>query len=234
MFRRYVAYRAGTDVRLQMNDPFAEERMQFLLAMRRRGIHDLRVLRALELVPRDRFVERDQAEYAYVDQALPIDCGQTISQPYVVAAMTEALALEPSHKVLEIGTGSGYQAAILAHLAAEVVSIERYRTLAAEAERRLRDLDLDNVTVIVGDGTNGAPEHAPFDRIVVTAAAAEVPPALFSQLMPGGVLVAPVGPAGGVQSLYRYRKGEEGIPMERQELLPVRFVPLIPGKAAAL
>lgn len=208
--------------------------MQFLLAMRRRGIHDLRVLRALELVPRDRFVEREQSEYAYADQALPIDCGQTISQPYVVAAMTEALAIEPSHKVLEIGTGSGYQAAILAHLAAEVVSVERYRTLAEEAERRLRDLEFDNVTVIVGDGTNGAPEHAPFDRIVVTAAAAEVPPALFSQLNKGGILVAPVGPASGVQSLFRYRKGEEGTEPQRDELLPVRFVPLVPGKAAVL
>ena len=217
-----------------MNDPFAEERMQFLLAMRRRGIHDLRVLRALELVPRDRFVEREHAEHAYADQALPIDCGQTISQPYVVAAMTEALQIEPSHKVLEIGTGSGYQAAILAHLAAQVVTVERYRTLAEEAERRLRDLDLDNVTVIAGDGTLGAPEHAPFDRIVVTAAAAEVPPALFGQLEPGGILVAPVGPANGVQSLYRYRKREEGAPPERDELLSVRFVPLVPGKAAAL
>jgi protein-L-isoaspartate(D-aspartate) O-methyltransferase len=218
----------------QVNDPFAEERMQFLLAMRRRGIHDLRVLRALELVPRDRFVEPGQAEFAYVDQALPIDCGQTISQPYVVAMMTEALQVEPSHKVLEIGTGSGYQAAILAHLAAEVVSIERYRTLAEEAERRLRGLDFDNVTVIVGDGTNGAPEHAPFDRIIVTAAATEVPPALFSQLNKGGILVAPVGPAAGVQSLCRFRKGEEGSPPEREELLPVRFVPLVPGKAAVL
>ena len=217
-----------------MNDPFAEERMQFLLAMRRRGVHDLRVLRALELVPRDRFVEREHAQFAYADQALPIDCGQTISQPYVVAAMTEALQIEPSHKVLEIGTGSGYQAAILAHLAAQVVTVERYRTLAEEAERRLRDLDLDNVTVIAGDGTLGAPEHAPFDRIVVTAAAAEVPPALFGQLEPGGILVAPVGPASGVQSLCRYRKREEGAPPERDELLSVRFVPLVPGKAAAL
>src|SRR5690606_25346619 len=160
--------------------------------------HDLRVLRALELVPRERFVEPEQAEQAYVDQAMPIECGQTISQPYVVAAMTEALNLEPSHKVLEIGTGSGSQAAILAHLAAHVVTVERYRTLAETAERRLQDLDLDNVTVIVGDGTLGAPEHAPFDRIVVTAATAEIPPALLEQLKEGGVLVAPVGPQSGV------------------------------------
>jgi protein-L-isoaspartate(D-aspartate) O-methyltransferase len=118
-----------------MADPFAEERMQFLLTMRRRGVHDLRVLRALELVPREHFVEPEQMAYAYADQALPIECGQTISQPYVVAAMTEALSIEPSHKVLEIGTGSGYQAAILAHLAAEVITVERYRTLAEVAER---------------------------------------------------------------------------------------------------
>jgi protein-L-isoaspartate(D-aspartate) O-methyltransferase len=208
--------------------------MQFLLAMRRRGIHDLRVLRALELVPRDRFVEREHAEFAYADQALPIDCGQTISQPYVVAAMTEALEIEPSHTVLEIGTGSGYQAAILAQLAKHVVTVERYRTLAEEADRRLADLGLDNLTVVVGDGTLGVPEHAPYDRIVVTAAATEVPPALFSQLAKGGILVAPVGPPSGVQSLYRYRKHEEGLTPEREELLPVRFVPLVPGKAAAL
>lgn len=217
-----------------MSDPFAEERMQFLLAMRRRGIHDLRVLRALELVPRERFVEPEQAEYAYADQPLPIECGQTISQPYVVAAMTEALAIEPTHKVLEIGTGSGYQAAILAHLASHVVTVERYRTLAEIAERRLRELELDNVTVIVGDGTLGAPDHAPFDRIVVTAATPELPQTLVDQLREGGVLIAPVGPTAGVQSLARFRKkaGEEGL--EREELMPVRFVPLVPGKAAAL
>src|SRR5688572_21801814 len=183
-----------------MHDPFAEERMQFLLTMRRRGINDIRVLRALELVPREKFVEPEQAAYAYGDHALPIECGQTISQPYVVAAMTEALELEPNHKVLEIGTGSGYQAAILAHLAGEVVTVERYRTLAEQAERRLRDLELDNVTVIVGDGSLGAPEHAPFDRIVVTAATPELPQTLLDQLREGGILIAPIGPTGGVQS----------------------------------
>jgi len=217
-----------------LSDPFAEERMQFLLAMRRRGIHDLRVLRALELVPRDRFVEPGQVEFAYADQALPIECGQTISQPFVVAAMTEALAIEPSHKVLEIGTGSGYQAAVLAHLAAHVVTVERYRTLAEAAGRRLRALALDNVTIIVGDGTHGAPEHAPFDRVVVTAATAEVPPALVDQLAEGGILIAPVGPPGGVQSLARFRKPAEGGPLAREELMAVRFVPLVPGKAQVL
>jgi protein-L-isoaspartate(D-aspartate) O-methyltransferase len=217
-----------------MADPFAEERMQFLLTMRRRGVHDLRVLRALELVPREHFVEPEQIAYAYADQALPIECGQTISQPYVVAAMSEALSIEPSHKVLEIGTGSGYQAAVLAHLAAEVITVERYRTLAEVAERRLRDLELDNVTVIVGDGMLGAPEHAPFDRIVVTAATPELPLALVDQLREGGILIAPIGPTGGVQSLVRFRKKPGGETLEREDLMPVRFVPLVPGKAAAL
>ena len=217
-----------------MADPFAEERMQFLLTMRRRGVHDLRVLRALELVPREYFVEPEQMAYAYADQALPIECGQTISQPYVVAAMSEALSIEPSHKVLEIGTGSGYQAAVLAHLAAEVITVERYRTLAEVAERRLRDLELDNVTVIVGDGMLGAPEHAPFDRIVVTAATPELPHTLVDQLRDGGILVAPIGPTGAVQSLVRFRKKPGGEALEREDLMPVRFVPLVPGKAAAL
>jgi protein-L-isoaspartate(D-aspartate) O-methyltransferase len=217
-----------------VNDPFAEERMQFLLAMRRRGIHDVRVLRALELVPRERFVDPEQSRHAYGDHALPIECGQTISQPYVVAAMSEALEVEPSHKVLEIGTGSGYQAAVLAHLAGEVFSVERYRTLAEIAERRLRDLELDNVTVVVGDGSLGLPEHAPFDRIVVTAAAGEIPQALMDQLVEGGVIVAPVGPSGSVQSLVRIRKGAAGEEPEREELMQVRFVPLVPGKASAL
>ena len=213
-------------------DPLAEERMEFLLSMRRRGVHDIRVLRALELVPRERFVENGQVDIAYADQALPISCGQTISQPYVVAAMTEALAIEPTHNVLEIGTGSGYQAAILAHLAGKVVSIERYKTLADVARERLKSLGLDNVTVIAADGALGAPEFAPFDRIIVTAAAPEVPPALFQQLADGGVLVAPIGAARGVQSLIRFEK--HGDKIEQRDFMAVRFVPLLPGQAAAL
>ena len=216
------------------HDPFAEQRMEFLLTMRRRGIRDLRVLRALELVPRERFVEPEQRDLAYEDHALPIECGQTISQPYVVAAMTEALALGPDHRVLEIGTGSGYQAAVLAHLCSQVISVERYRTLADLAAQRLDELGLDNVTVIVGDGALGAPEHAPFDRIVVTAAANDVPQTLLDQLKEGGILVIPVGPPGGVQSLQRIRKKGDGGGLEREELMAVRFVPLVPGKAAAL
>lgn len=215
-------------------DPYAEARMEFLLTMRRRGIADIRVLRALELVPRERFVEPGQEAFAYEDSALPIECGQTISQPYVVAAMTEALAVEPNHKVLEIGTGSGYQAAVLAHLAKEVVTVERYRTLAETAELRFRELGLDNITVIVGDGTLGAPEYAPFDRIVVTAAAKELPQTFVDQLSDGGIIVVPIGPANGVQSLVRLRKLPKGEGLERKELMSVRFVPLVPGKASAL
>jgi protein-L-isoaspartate(D-aspartate) O-methyltransferase len=213
-------------------NPLAEERMEFLLSMRRRGVQDVRVLRALELVPRERFVEDGQADIAYADQALPISCGQTISQPYVVAAMTEALGIEPTHNVLEIGTGSGYQAAILAHLAGKVVSIERYKTLADTARARLKALGLDNVTVIAGDGALGAPEFAPFDSVIVTAAAPEISPAWPEQLKEGGILVVPIGPAGEVQTLTKLTK--RGSEWAREELMAVRFVPLVAGKAEAL
>ena len=213
--------------------PSAEARMEFLLGLRRRGIRDTNVLRALEQVPRERFVGEEQAELAFADRALPIDCGQTISQPYVVAAMTEALDVRPAHKVLEIGTGSGYQAAILAHLAKSIVSIERYRTLADEARTRLADLDLANVTVLVGDGTAGARDDAPFDRIIVTAATPEIPKALIEQLTTGGILLAPVGPRDGVQMLTRFEKGNNGKLMA-EELMAVRFVPLLAGKAVSL
>ena len=222
--------RGKTEERTVLTD---EARMEFLLGLRKRGIRDTRVLRALDLVPRERFVGADQQDLAFADQALPIDCGQTISQPYVVAAMTEALDLKPDHKVLEIGTGSGYQAAILAHLAKSVVSIERYRTLADEARTRLAALGLANVTVLVGDGSEGARDYGPFDRIVVTAAAPEIPGALIEQLKTGGVLLAPVGPRDGVQMLTRFEKGADGTLAEK-ELMAVRFVPLVAGKAASL
>jgi protein-L-isoaspartate(D-aspartate) O-methyltransferase len=213
--------------------PSAEARMEFLLGLRRRGIRDTNVLRALEQVPRERFVGEEQAELAFADRALPIDCGQTISQPYVVAAMTEALDVRPAHKVLEIGTGSGYQAAILAHLAKSVVSIERYRTLADEAWIRLAGLDLANVTVLVGDGTEGARDYGPFERIIVTAATPEVPKALIEQLVSGGILLAPLGPRDGVQMLTRFEKGSSG-KLAADELMAVRFVPLVAGKAVSL
>ncbi|HEY1982612.1 MAG TPA: protein-L-isoaspartate(D-aspartate) O-methyltransferase, partial [Xanthobacteraceae bacterium] len=157
------------------------ERMEFQLALRRRGISDQGVLRAMDEVPREYFVTPELIESAYADQALPIACGQSISQPFVVAYMTEQLEVEPSHRVLEIGTGSGYQASVLSRLAREVVSVERYRTLAEAARTRIETLGYANVTVVVGDGMEGAPDFAPFDRILVTAAAEEIPQALTAQ-----------------------------------------------------
>src|SRR3984893_9337560 len=158
--------------------------MQFLLGLRRRGISDPAVLRAMDEVPREHFVESSFVDNAYADQALPIACGQTISQPYVVAFMTEQLGVRPDHRVLEVGTGSGYQAAILSRLAREVISVERYRTLADTARQRLATLGYDNVDVRVGDGLAGVPDAAPYDRIMVTAAAETIPEALLGE--PGG------------------------------------------------
>jgi protein-L-isoaspartate(D-aspartate) O-methyltransferase len=207
-------------------------RMEFLLTLRRRGIADKAVLRAMDEVPRERFVESEFAGTAYADHALPISCGQTISQPYVVAYMTEQLGLLPHHRVLEIGTGSGYQAAVLSRLAREVVSVERYRTLAELARRRLQALGYDNVEVIAGDGFAGVPERSPFDRIIVTAAAEAVPPALIDQLGEGGVMVIPVGPQAGPQHIIKLTKTETGL--TRENLIAVRFVPLLPGQAREL
>ena len=209
------------------------ERMEFQLALRRRGISDQAVLRAMDAVPRERFVARDFAESAYADHALPIACGQTISQPYVVAYMTEQLEIEPQHRVLEIGTGSGYQAAILSRLAQEVVSVERYRTLAETARQRLKTLGYSNVTIIVGDGLDGAPERAPFDRVMVTAAAGDIPAALVGQLGGGGKMLLPLGPRGGTQHIVKLTKTGDGR-LERQNLIAVRFVPLLPGQAREL
>ncbi|MGZ3412040.1 MAG: protein-L-isoaspartate(D-aspartate) O-methyltransferase [Xanthobacteraceae bacterium] len=208
------------------------ERMEFLLGLRRHGIMDAAVLHAMDEVPREYFVAAEQAEQAFADHALPIACGQTISQPYIVAYMTEQLRLQPEHRVLEIGTGSGYQAAVLSRLVREVVSIERYRTLGEVARTRLKTLGYDNVEVIVGDGMQGAPDKAPFDRIIVTAAAAEVPDALVAQLAEDGIMVIPVGPHSGAQHILRLTKRDGAI--EREQLLAVRFVPLLPGKAREL
>jgi protein-L-isoaspartate(D-aspartate) O-methyltransferase len=208
------------------------ERMEFLLALRRRGIVDQAVLRAMDEVPREHFVPAAQGAAAYADRALPIDCGQTISQPYVVAVMTERLRVKPEHRVLEIGTGSGYQAAVLSRLAREVVSVERYRTLAEAARTRLHTLGYDNVEVVPGDGLKGAPDRAPFDRILVTAAAEEVPQALVEQLADGGIMVLPLGPHTGTQELVRLTATREGL--RREDLLAVRFVPLLPGQAREL
>ena len=209
------------------------ERMEFQLALRRRGISDQAVLRAMDEVPREYFVASGFAESAYADQALPIACGQTISQPFVVAYMTEKLEVEPQHRVLEVGTGTGYQAAILARLAREVVSIERYRTLADAARERLRTLGYTNVTIRAGDGMAGAPDLAPFDRIMVTAAAEEVPEALITQLAEGGKMVLPVGPRHDAQYIIKLTK-QPGGALTREELIAVRFVPLLPGQAREL
>lgn len=207
--------------------------MEFLLTLRRRGIGDAAVLRAMDEVPRARFVEPDSADEAYADQALPIRCGQTISQPYVVAYMTEQLQLRPHHRVLEVGTGSGYQAAVLSRLVREVVSIERYRTLADQARARLAALGYGNVEVLTGDGMAGVPERAPFDRILVTAAAAHLPQLLVDQLADDGVMVLPLGPHNGPQRLVRLTKTATGA-VNRVDLIAVRFVPLLPGKAQEL
>jgi protein-L-isoaspartate(D-aspartate) O-methyltransferase len=213
-------------------DAQAEERMEFLLTLRRRGISDQAVLRAMDEVPRGQFVESDFVDRAYADQALPINCGQTISQPYVVAYMTEQLAVRPHHRVLEVGTGSGYQAAVLSRLAREVVSIERYRTLAEQARARLAALGYENVEVVVGDGLAGVPGRAPYDRILVTAAAETMPQALIDQLGDDGVMILPLGPHGGSQHIIKLTKSKTGI--ARENLIAVRFVPLLPGQAQEL
>lgn len=215
--------------------PLADERigrMGFILMLRRRGITDTSVLRAMDEVPREHFVSPEHVAAAYADQAMPIACGQTISQPYVVAYMTERLAVGPKHCVLEIGTGSGYQAAVLSRLARSVVTVERYRTLAETARIRFETLGYDNIEVVVGDGVAGVPERAPYDRIIVTAAAETVPPALLDQLVVGGVMVLPLGPQRGPQTLAKLTKTEDGIVQEN--LIAVRFVPLLAGKAQEL
>lgn len=205
----------------------AARKIRLLMQLRRQGISDTRVLSALERVPREAFVPGPFQDQAYADKALPIGHGQTLSQPLVVALMTQALACAPEHRVLEIGTGSGYQAAVLAHLAAEVYSVERYGELSAEAAERLAGLGFKNLHLRTGDGMAGWPEAAPFDRIMVTAAAEEVPRALAQQLAEGGSLVLPLGPHKGEQELVRLTRRAGKLYKER--LGPVRFVPLLPG-----
>jgi protein-L-isoaspartate(D-aspartate) O-methyltransferase len=193
----------------------------------RRGIVDERVLAAMRAVPRHEFVPEELRERAYRDEPLPIGDAQTISQPYMVALMTEALELRGGERVLEIGTGSGYQAAVLAQLCRRVYTVERHKPLLREAEARFRALRLHNVTTRLGDGFLGWPELAPFDRIIVTAAPADPPPALTLQLAPHGCLVIPLGAERRLQRLTRFRRvGDEIV---REDLGPVRFVPLIEG-----
>jgi len=209
--------------------------IQLIMTLRRQGITDSRVLAALERTPRDIFVEPTFEKHAYDNNALPIECGQTISQPYVVAFMTSKLDVGDRMKVLEIGTGSGYQAAVLARLCRRLYTLERYRTLLKEAEARFARLGLTNVTAKVGDGTKGWPEQAPFDRIIVTAAAPDVPETLLDQLKPEGIAIVPIDvpPAeGGGQVLAKFTRTDDGF--EREDLLPVRFVPLVEGVAREL
>ena len=208
------------------------EKMTFQLTLRRRGISDQAVLRAMEAIPRDLFVEPADRAFAWRDSALGIACGQTISQPFVVAYMTEQLHLQKHHRVLEIGTGSGYQAAILSRLCGHVLSIERYRTLADSARARLEKLGCDNVEVLLGDGFDIPTGAGNFDRIIVTAAMEQVPEALTERLEPGGMLIAPVGPHQGTQTLIRLTRTEAGL--ERKALVDVRFVPALPGIAREL
>jgi len=209
-----------------MTDP-AEEKMRFLYSLRSRGVTDTRVLSAMEAVDRGLFVRGLFAERAYEDMPLPIACGQTISQPSVVALMTQALDVSPRDKVLEVGTGSGYQAAILAHLARRVYTVDRHKRLVREAEAVFASLDLTNITAFAADGSHGLPDHAPFDRIIVTAAAEDPPGPLLAQLRIGGIMVLPVGQSDAVQSLIKVTRSERGFDYE--ELRPVRFVPLIEG-----
>ena len=210
-------------------------RIRLIMELRGQGITDAKVLGAIERVPREVFVPDTFRDQAYENMALPIGSGQTISQPAVVAFMTQELKIGARMKVLEIGTGSGYQAVVLAKLCRRLYSIERHRELLQEAEKKFRELRVNNITTKVGDGTKGWPEQAPFDRIIVTAAATrDVPHALLDQLAPDGLMIAPMGDTARYQHLYRFSFDEEG-EIQREKMWPVRFVPLIgdeKGKAS--
>ena len=205
----------------------AERKMRFLFALRSRGVTDTRVLTAMEKIDRGLFVRGTFADRAYEDMPLPIACGQTISQPSVVGLMTQALQVNARDTVLEVGTGSGYQAAILSQLARRVYTVDRYRRLTREAGELFRQLDLVNITTITADGSHGLPEQGPFDRILVTAAAEDPPGPLLGQLKPGGIMVVPVGQSDAVQALIKVTRTSQGFDYE--ELRPVRFVPLVEG-----
>ena len=205
----------------------AERKMRFLYALRSKGVTDARVLTAMETVDRGAFVTGIFADRAYEDMPLPIACGQTISQPSVVGLMTQALDVSPRDKVLEVGTGSGYQAAVLSLLCRRVYTLDRHRRLVTEAEALFRHFGLSNITAMVADGSRGLPDQAPFDRIMVTAAAEDPPGPLLAQLKIGGIMVVPVGQSDAVQTLIRVRRGENGF--DYDELRQVRFVPLVEG-----
>jgi protein-L-isoaspartate(D-aspartate) O-methyltransferase len=212
---------------LPEDDSAAEQKMRFLFALRSRGVTDARVLSVMEQVDRGQFVRGLFAERAYEDMPLPISCGQTISQPSVVGIMTQALNVQPRDTVLEVGTGSGYQAAILSHLARRVYTVDRHRRLVREAQELFRQMGLVNIVAITADGSFGLPDTAPFDRIIVTAAAEDPPGPLLAQLKPGGIMVVPVGQSDTVQHLIKVTRLVSGYDYE--ELRPVRFVPLLEG-----
>ncbi len=203
-------------------------KIRLIMELRRSGVTDTRVLSAIERIPREIFVPDPFKDQAYENTALPIKLGQTISQPLVVASMSQALAVGERMKVLEIGTGSGYQAAVLAKLCRRLYTIERHGPLLAGAEEIFKQLRLHNITAIVADGSRGWPEQAPFDRIMVTAAAETVPEKLADQLAEGGIMVLPLGAQGGDQDLIRVTK-QDGKTRE-ESLFPVRFVPLVAGE----
>jgi protein-L-isoaspartate(D-aspartate) O-methyltransferase len=201
------------------------EKIRFIMALRNTGITDRAVLSAMEQTPRERFIPAYLRDQAYEDTALPIDCDQTISQPSIVAWMSWALEANDRMRVLEIGTGSGYQAAVLSKLFRMVYTIERHRDLYEKATETLLDIGLKNINAKLGDGSKGWPEAAPFQRIILTAAAPEIPKALLDQLADGGIMVAPVGPQSGTQMLLRIKR--EGEQLHMQQLMTVRFVPLV-------
>lgn len=205
----------------------AERKMQFLFALRSHGVTDKRVLTAMEKIDRGQFVRGLFAARAYEDMPLPIACGQTISQPSVVGLMTQALNVQPRDKVLEVGTGSGYQAAILSQLARRVYTVDRYARLVREAKQVFEEQNLTNIIPLTGDGSHGLPDQAPFDRILVTAAAEDPPGPLLAQLREGGIMVLPVGQSDAIQHLIKVTRLAKGF--DYQELLPVRFVPLLEG-----
>ena len=207
--------------------PEAERKMQFLYAVRSKGVTDRRVLMAMEKIDRADFIQGFVSERAYEDMPLPIACGQTISQPSVVGLMTQALDVQPRDTVLEVGTGSGYQAAILSQLARRIYTVDRHKRLVQGARAVFDKLDLANITAFTADGSFGLPDQAPFDRILVTAAAEDPPGPLLAQLRVGGVMVLPVGQSDAVQRLIRVKRGPEGF--EYDELRAVRFVPLVEG-----
>ena len=214
----------------QVIDNYTDDREQMVVSqIKQRGVSDQKVLEALLLVPRHNFVPDDLLPYAYDDYPLPIGYDQTISQPYIVAYMTELLQVDTNHIVLEIGTGSGYQAAVLAHLSRHVYTIEIVPELGQRAANLLKELAYDNITVRIGDGYLGWPEVAPFDRIIVTAAPEEIPPELLKQLKPGGRMILPVGPQWWAQDLLIVSKDQAGN-IKQQNTISVRFVPMVHGQ----